>query len=114
MVVVNIIKVVRKRHFITPPLRVSLEGRAAGARGLRELGLDVHLLHAILLLLKHVVDLGKILHGDTVGNHLQGVNLALLNHLEKLLPVEVDGSLSVADEANTALHQRANVEVVGL
>jgi hypothetical protein len=83
----------------------SLESRAARACGLRELGLAVDLLHAIILLIEGVVDLGHILDADTVSNHLQGVDLALLDHLEELLPVEMDGCLSVTDEADTALHQ---------
>jgi hypothetical protein len=83
----------------------SLESRAAGACGLRELGLAVDLLHAIILLVECIVDLGHVLDADTVGDHLHGVDLALLDHFEKLLPVEVDGCLSVADKADTALHQ---------
>lgn len=83
----------------------SLERRAARACGLRELGLAEDLLHAIVLLVEGVVNLGHILDADTVGDHLQGVNLALLDHLEKLLPVEVDGCLSVTDKTDTALHQ---------
>lgn len=81
---------------------------------MRELGLNVDLLHAILLLIELVVDLVEVLHANTVSNHLQRVDLAFLDHLKKLLPVEVDRCLSVADQADTALHQRANVEVVGL
>ena len=57
------------------------------------------------------IDLGDI-HAMT--EHHKGVCLALLNHGEKFLPVEVDGSLTVTDEADTALHQGADVEVVGL
>jgi len=83
----------------------SLEGRAASTCGLRELGRAEDLLHAIILLVKGVVDLGHVLDADTVGDHLQGVDLAFLDHLEKLLPVEVDGCLSVANKADTALHQ---------
>ena len=83
----------------------SLEGRAVRACRLRELGCAEDLLHAILLLVKGVVYLGHVLDADAVGDHLQGVDLAFLDHLEKLLPVEVDGCLSVADKTNTALHQ---------
>jgi len=83
----------------------SPKGRAAGTCGLRELGRAEDLLNAIILLVKGVVDLGHVLDADTVGDHLQGVDLAFLDHLEKLLPVEVDGCLSVTDEADTTLHQ---------
>jgi hypothetical protein len=36
-----------------------------------------------------------------------------LDSLQKFLPVLVYGRLAVADEANAAFHERANVEVVG-
>lgn len=113
MVVINIIKVV-EASYLHIASRESLEGRAASACRCRKLGLDEDLLHAILLLVEHVVNLFEVLDVDTVGHHLQGIDLALLDHLQKLLPVEVDGCLSVADKADTTLHQRANVEVVGL
>lgn len=115
MVVVNFIKVVRVG--VSPPqgfFLVCRQSRAALASRLREAGLDVDLLHTVLLLVELVVDLVEILHADTVSDHLQRVNLAFLDVLEQLLPVEVDGCLSVANQADTTLHQRANVEVVGL
>lgn len=93
---------------------VSGECRAAFARWCREFGLDVHLLHTVCLRLKLVVDLVELVDRDTVGDHLEGVDLALLNHHQQLLPVEVYGRLAVSDEANTALHKGADVEVIGL
>jgi hypothetical protein len=105
VVVVNIIMVGESFKSSHRFLSESLEGRAAGARRSRELGLAEDLLHAVLLLVEAVVDLGHILHGDTMGDHLQGVDLAFLDHLQEFLPVEVDGCLSVTDKADTALHQ---------
>jgi len=93
---------------------VSGQGWAALAWWCGELGLDVDLLHTVFLLVELVVDLVEILDTNSVGNHLERVDLTALNLLKKLLPVEVDWSLTVTNEANTTLHERANVEVVGL
>lgn len=79
-----------------------------------ESGLHEYLLHAIGLVLKLVVYLVEIFHSDTVRNHLERVDLPILDHLEKRLPVEVHRRLAIADEADTAFHQGTNVEVVGL
>lgn len=46
--------------------------------------------------------------------HDVGVEFAVLDHFEQGLPVHVHGSLAVADEADAALHEGADVEVVGL
>lgn len=78
------------------------------------LGLNKDFLHGILLLVELVVHLVEILKTDTMREHLGRVQLAILNHLQKLLPIFDDRGLTVADEADTALHQGANVEVVGL
>jgi len=49
-----------------------------------------------------------------VGDHLERVDLAALDLLEEHLPVEVNRGLTVTDEADTALHESTDVEVVGL
>lgn len=78
------------------------------------LGLDKDLLQAVLVLVELVVDLVEIVELDAVRNHLQRVQLALLDLPQKFLPVLVDGRLSISNETNSTLHQRSNVEVVGL
>ena len=47
-------------------------------------------------------------------DHLQSINVTLLDQLEQLFPIHVHRPLSVADEADTTFHQRADVEVVSL
>ena len=65
-------------------------------------------------LVEYVVNEVELLHQYTVAEHLQWIGLAVPDHLEELLPVEMDGCLAVAHEFNAALHQGADVEVVGL
>jgi hypothetical protein len=86
---------------------ICLQLRAALARRRREASLDVDLLHAIVLLVEVVVHFGHVLDANTVCDHLEGINLALLNLIEQFVPVLVDGSLAVTDEADTAFHQGA-------
>jgi len=95
-------------------LLIGRQCRAALAWRRAELGLHKHLLHAILFLLELVVNLVQVFDAHSVGHHLQRVNFARLNLLEKFVPVQMDWCLSVTDEANTTLHKRADVEVVGL
>lgn len=78
------------------------------------LRLDEDLLQAVLVLVELVVDLIQVLETDAVRHHLQRIELALLDLLHELVPVLVDWSLTIANEADTTLHQRADVEVVGL
>ncbi|KAI6749977.1 hypothetical protein HG531_007242 [Fusarium graminearum] len=94
------------------PHLISRESRRARVSGKRKLGLHKHLLHTILLLLKLVIHLVKILQPDAVRQHLSRIKLAPLDHLQKLIPVLVNGGLAIADEANSALHQGSDVEVV--
>ena len=47
-------------------------------------------------------------------DHLQRINVTLLDQFEQLFPVHVHRPLSVADEADTMFHQRADAEVVSL
>lgn len=70
----------------------------------RVLGLHKDLLQAILVLVELVVDLGQVLQGNPVRNHLQGIDLAPLYLLHELLPVLVDRCLAVSDEPNASLH----------
>ena len=65
----------------------------------------------LFLVLELVVDLVEILHSYSVSNHLEWIDLALLNTLEKVLPVEMNWRLAVANESNSALHYRADVEL---
>ena len=84
---------------------VLLEGRTALTSGLREASLYVNLLHAVILLVEIVVHLGHVLHTDTVSDHLERVNLVLLDLVQQVVPVHVNRSLAVANESDTALHQ---------
>ena len=68
----------------------------------------------VATLVEDVVDGVELGDVDPVGEHHERVGLAFLDHGEKFFPVEVDRGLTVADEANTTLHERADVEVVGL
>jgi hypothetical protein len=86
---------------------VHLQLRAACTRRRRDASLDEDLLHAIILLIEVVVHLGHVLDADTVCDHLEGINLSLLNLVEQFVPVLVDGSLAVTDESDTAFHQGA-------
>ncbi len=45
--------------------------------------------------------------------HNPRVRFPLPNHLKQLLPIQMHGRLAVADEADAALHEGADVEVVG-
>jgi hypothetical protein len=96
------------------PLSVFRQRRAALARRSRKASLDVHLLHPIVLLVELLVHLGHVLHADAVGHHFQRVDFFLLELFQQAVPVHVDGRLAVADEADAALHEGADVEVVGV
>lgn len=63
---------------------------------------------------EYAINLIHIIDPDTMRQHGQGISLALANHLQQGFPVQVDGSLAVADETDPALHESTNVEVVGL
>lgn len=93
-------------HTLKPLFRLP-HWRGAGAGRCREARLHVHLLHAVCLFVERIIALVKILDVDTVCDHLERVNLALLDTGEQVLPVEVDGCLAIADKADTALHERA-------
>lgn len=75
------------------------------ARWRRKTRLHEHLLHTIGLLVESVVALVDVLHLDTVGNHPQRINLALLDTRQQVLPVKMDRCLTIADETDTALHE---------
>ena len=49
-----------------------------------------------------------------MAEHLERIDLVLLDHFKEFVPVKLNGCLSVSDQANTTFHQGANVEVVGL
>lgn len=89
-----------------------IRGSWRGRRG--EPRLDEHFLHARLPLVELVVDLVEVLDAHAMRNHPKWIDLARLDHLEELLPVKVDWRLPVADKADTAVHQAADIEVVGL
>jgi hypothetical protein len=86
---------------------INLQLRAALTRRRREASLGEDLLHAIVLLVEVVIHLGHVLDADTVCNHLEGINLSLLNLVEQFVPVLVNGSLAVTDESDTTFHQGA-------
>ena len=68
----------------------------------------------VAALVKDVVDGVELGDVDPVTEHHERVGLAVLDHGEEFLPVKVDRGLAVTDEANAALHEGTNVEVVGL
>lgn len=84
---------------------VARELGAARSSRERELRLNEHLLHRFVLGLELVVDLVQVLQSDAVGDHLHGVQLAGLDHLEQVLPVLLYRSLAIANEAHATLHQ---------
>lgn len=79
------------------------------------IGLNEDLDNTGVSLVKLLVELGEILNWHSVSD--QRSNIKLLGHdviVENLLPVKVDGGLSISDESHTLLHERTNVEVVGV
>lgn len=84
------------------------------ARRSGELGLNEHLLEALLALVKEFVDLLHILKLDSVSDHAERVDLVLADELEEMVPVLVDGGLAVTDQTDASLHQSTDVEVIGL
>lgn len=84
------------------------------ARRSGEPGLGEDLLHAVLAAVEDGVDLVEVLEADAVGDHLQGVEVTGLDHGQQVVPVLVHGGLAVADQADAAFHEGADVEVVGL
>jgi hypothetical protein len=102
-------------HYTSTPdiISVLLERWAARTRRRGEASLAEDLLHAIILLVEIVVHLGHVLDADTVGNHLERVDLILLDLVEQVVPVHVHGSLAVADETDAALHQRTCFGLAG-
>lgn len=78
------------------------------------LRLDKDLLHALVTSIKGLIDLRHILEAHAVRHHIEGVDLALLDELHEIFPVFLNGSLSIANETDTRLHQCANVKVIGL
>lgn len=80
----------------------------------REPRLDKDLLHPVLVPLELVVHLVEVVERDAVRNHLQRVQRAAAHLFEEAAPILVHGGLAVADEADAALHEGADVEVVCL
>lgn len=66
------------------------------ARGSGEFRLNVDLLHAFHALVELHVHGIKFLQQHAMANHVQRLQLATLDHLEELLPVHVNGCLTVA------------------
>ena len=88
--------------------------RTTWARWEGELGLHKDLLHALFSSIIELVDLLKLINLDSVGDHVQCIQGTILKLLQQILPIQLYWCLSIADEANTALHQGTDVEVVGL
>lgn len=78
------------------------------------LRLDKDLLQTVLVLVEFVIDLVQIVEQDSVRDHLQRIQLSILDLLHEMLPVLVHWGLTVTNKANTALHQRPDVEVICL
>ena len=100
-------------HLSNPLRLVRFQRRRARRRRVREPRLHEYLLHVVAALVENLVHLVHLLDLAPVREHLVRVRLAVPDHLQQLLPVEVHGRLAVADEPDPALHERADVEVVG-
>lgn len=110
-VLVNISSLITIFHTKTQqdqhPNLIRLQRRAPLARRQGEARLYVHLLHAVVLLVKVGVHPRHVLHAHAVRHHLQRFELLLLDPLQQVLPVHVHGCLAVADQADAALHEGA-------
>lgn len=76
--------------------------------------LNKHLLNTRLSLVEQTVDFLHISHVEAMGDHVQGLNFVGLNEFEEMIPVFVDGSLTITDQADAGLHERADIEMVAL
>lgn len=76
--------------------------------------LNKHLLNTWLSLIKQSVDLLHVGNIEAMSDHIQGLDCAGLDKLEEMIPVLVDGRLTVTDQADAGLHERANIEMVAL
>jgi len=87
-------------------LPIRLQRRTALTWRIAESCLHKRLLHilALAMLIEDIVDDIQLVDGHAVRDHIEGVELAVLDHLEELFPVFVYRRLTVADEADTALH----------
>lgn len=70
-----------------------------GSRGWRrgESGLHKDLLHALLSLVKQLVNFLHVLQAHPVRDHVQGVDFAFLDELQQMLPVLVHWRLAVTN-----------------
>ena len=99
---------------LTSSLPIACDRRCPWGSWATEFCLHKDFLHAICSLVEDVVDEVHLLHQDTVSEHGVWVCLALLDHFEKFFPVEVDRRLTITNETDATLHNRADIEVVSL
>ena len=76
--------------------------------------LNKHLLYALLSLVEQIVDFLHISHVEAMGDHVQWLDLVGLNEFEEMVPVFVDGRLTITDQADAGLHEGADIEMVAL
>lgn len=110
----NALDAARNPHFTQPTSLPAYQLWCSWRRRVGEFGLYEHLLDVVgssgelLIQSVHFADV------NAVAKHDARVQTAVLQHLEEFFPVEVDGSLAVADKADAALHDGTDIEVVGL
>lgn len=68
----------------------------------------------LLSLLQNLITLSNIIYRKSMSKHNRRVHFASLDPVEDVLPVFVDWRLAAPDELDTALHDGADVEVVGV
>ena len=79
-----------------------------------EFGLYKDFLDIVRSLIELLIQDIHFFYLDSVSEHLIDVDLILLNHLKKFLPVHMYRCLAVTDQADAALHQGSDVEVIRL
>src|SRR6266498_4251339 len=88
--------------------------RCSFAGWIGELRLHKHLLYSSLSRIVLLVDHVHLLHQYTMADHLEGVELPFANHVQEFLPVQLNWSLSIANESDPSLHQGADIKVICL
>ena len=67
--------------------------------------MDKNLLDIRLALIEQVIDHLHVFKLEPVGDHVQGMDLVLLDILQEVIPVLLHRSLSIANKTDPSLHQ---------
>lgn len=78
------------------------------------LGLHEDLLHAHISLIENRIQFLHVFQTDSVGHHIQWIDIVRLNEMHEVFPILLDRSLSITHKVNTCLHQSPNVKVISL